>query len=131
MGLAKTGRIGRIAIDPHNIDIVFAAALGTCYGPQPERGIYRTLDGGKNWDRVLFVDENTGASDLSMDPSNPRILFAGMWQIDIKTWGRKSGGPGTGGVDSKAAGVSTESYPGPGLPPAPLPPIPMPPTPPP
>src|SRR5260370_1893012 len=81
MGLAKTGRIGRIAIDPHNIDIVFAAALGTCYGPQPERGIYRTLDGGKNWDRVLFVDENTGASHLPMDPSNPRLLSAAIWPL--------------------------------------------------
>jgi photosystem II stability/assembly factor-like uncharacterized protein len=120
MGLAKTGRIGRIAIDPHNTNIVFAAALGTCYGPQPERGVYRTTDGGKNWDRVLFVDENTGASDLSMDPSNPRILFAGMWQIDIKTWGRKSGGPGSGVFVSKDGGSTWKRITGHGLPETPL-----------
>ena len=104
MGLEKTGRIGRMIVDPRNPDVVFAAALGTCYGPQPERGVYRTTDGGKSWERVLFVDENTGISDLSMDPSNPRILFAGAWQIDIKTWGRKSGGPGSGLFVSRDGG---------------------------
>jgi photosystem II stability/assembly factor-like uncharacterized protein len=96
MGLEKTGRIARVIIDPRDPDTVFVAALGTCYGPQPERGVFRTKDGGKNWERVLFVDENTGASDLTMDPSDSRTLFAGTWQIDIKTWGRKSGGPGSG-----------------------------------
>src|SRR5260370_9924701 len=96
MGREKPGRIGRIAIDPGNPDRVFAAALGTCYGPQAERGVYRTTDGGQSWERVLFVDENTGASDLAMDPGNSRVLVSGLWQIDIKTWGRKSGGPGTG-----------------------------------
>ncbi len=96
MGLEKTGRIGRMIIDPSDPNVVYAAALGTCYGPQPERGVYRTRDGGKNWERVLFVDENTGASDLTMDPTDSRTLFAGTWQIDIKTWGRKSGGPGSG-----------------------------------
>src|SRR5438552_2751276 len=97
MGLEKSGRIARVVIDPRNPDVVFAAALGTCYGPQQERGVYRTTDGGKSWERVLFVDELTGASDLAMDPTNPRILFAVTWQIDIKTWGRKSGGRGGGG----------------------------------
>jgi hypothetical protein len=77
MGLEKTGRIGRVVIDPRDPDIVFAAALGHCYGPQPDRGVYRTTDGGKTWDKVLFVDENTGAADIVMDPTNPRILFAG------------------------------------------------------
>src|SRR3954470_19023016 len=96
MGLDKTGRIGRVIIDPRNPDVVFVAAIGTCYGPQQERGVYRTKDGGKTWERVLFVDENTGASELTMDANNPRTLFAGTWQIDIKTWGRKSGGPGSG-----------------------------------
>jgi photosystem II stability/assembly factor-like uncharacterized protein len=67
MGLEKTGRIARVLIDPRNPDVVFAAAMGTGYGPQPERGVYRTTDGGKSWDRVLFVDDNTGASDLAMD----------------------------------------------------------------
>ena len=120
MGLEKTGRIGRVIIDPRNPDVVFAAALGTCYGPQPERGVYRTTDGGKTWERVLFVDENTGASDLAMDPTNPRILFAGTWQIDIKTWGRKSGGPGSGVFVSRDGGTTWKRITGHGLPDPPL-----------
>src|SRR4030095_2027275 len=90
MGLEKTGRISRIVIDPKNPDVVLIGALGHAYGPQPERGVYRTVDGGKNWERVLFTDENSGCSDIAMDPSNPRILFAGMWTIEIHTWGRDS-----------------------------------------
>ncbi len=120
MGLEKTGRIGRVVIDPRNSDVVFAAALGTCYGPQPERGVYRTTDGGKSWERVLFVDENTGASDLAMDPTNPRTLFAGMWQVDIKTWGRKSGGPGSGIFVSRDGGTTWKRLNGHGLPEPPL-----------
>jgi photosystem II stability/assembly factor-like uncharacterized protein len=96
MGLDKTGRIGRVIIDPRDPNVVYVAALGTCYGPQQERGVYRTKDAGKTWERILFVDANTGASDLAMDPTDSRTLFAGTWQIDIKTWGRKSGGPGSG-----------------------------------
>ncbi len=120
MGLEKTGRIGRIAIDPRNPDVVFAAALGTCYGPQQERGVYRTVDGGRSWERVLFVDENTGISDLAMDPNNPRTLFAGAWQIDIKTWGRKSGGPGSGVFVSRDGGATWKRITGHGLPEPPL-----------
>jgi photosystem II stability/assembly factor-like uncharacterized protein len=120
MGLDKTGRIARMIIDPRNPEIVFAAALGTCYGPQPERGVYRTSDGGKTWERVLFVDEDTGASDLAMDPSNPRILFAGTWPIDIKTWGRKSGGPGGGVFVSRDGGTSWKRIEKHGLPGPPL-----------
>lgn len=120
MGLEKTGRIGRVIVDPRNPDVVFAAALGTCYGPQQERGVYRTMDGGKTWERVLFVDENTGASDLSMDATNPRILFAGTWQIDIKTWGRKSGGPGSGVFVSKDGGTTWKRIEKHGLPDPPL-----------
>src|SRR5208282_1051007 len=96
MGLEKTGRIGNVIIDPRNPDIVLACALGHAYGPQPERGVFRTTDGGKTWNKVLFVDENTGCSDMAMDPNNSRNLFAGMWQIVIHTWGRTSGGPGSG-----------------------------------
>lgn len=120
MGLEKTGRIGRVVIDPRNPDIVFAAALGTCYGPQPERGVFRTSDGGKTWERVLFVDENTGVSDLSMDPTNPRILFAGTWQIDIKTWGRKSGGSSGGVFVSRDGGTTWKRIEKHGLPDPPL-----------
>jgi photosystem II stability/assembly factor-like uncharacterized protein len=120
MGLEKTGRIPRIVIDPRDPNVVMVASLGTCYGPQPERGVYRTSDGGKNWERVLFVDQNTGASDLAIDPSNGRILFAGTWPIDIKTWGRKSGGPGGGVFASRDGGTSWKRVTGHGLPEAPL-----------
>jgi hypothetical protein len=120
MGLEKTGRIGRILIHPHNPDIVIAAALGHCYGPQPERGVFRTTNGGKTWERVLFVDENTGCSDVAMDSNNPRILFAGMWQVEIKTWGRWSGGPGSGVFMSKDGGETWKHLTGHGLPDPPL-----------
>ena len=62
-------------------NIVLRCALGHSYGPQPERGVFRTVDGGKTWERTLFVDENTGCSDIAADPGNPRIIFAGMWQL--------------------------------------------------
>ena len=102
---------------PPNPDIVLACALGHAYGPQPERGIFRTTDGGKNWERVrLFVDENTGCSEIAMDPSNPRILFAGMWQLEIHTWGRESGGPGSGLFISRDGGVTWTKLTGRGLP---------------
>ncbi len=120
MGLEKTARIGRIVIDPNNPDVVFAAALGHCYGPQPDRGVYRTTDGGKTWEKVLFVDENTGCGDLAMDPNNPRILFAGMWQLEIHTWGRESGGPGSGLYKSDDGGTSWKKLEGSGLPKPPL-----------
>jgi photosystem II stability/assembly factor-like uncharacterized protein len=120
MGLEKTGRIGRVEIDPRNPEIVLACALGHAYGPQPERGVFRTTDGGKTWDRVLFVDENTGCSDLAMDPNNSRILFAGMWQIEIHTWGRTSGGPGSGLFKSTDGGVTWKRLEGHGLPHAPV-----------
>jgi photosystem II stability/assembly factor-like uncharacterized protein len=120
LGLERTGRISRVVVDPRDPDVAFVAALGTCYGPQPERGIFRTTDGGKTWDRVLFVDENTGASDLSMDATNPRILFAGMWPIDIKTWGRKSGGPKGGVYVSRDGGTTWKQIKGHGLPEPPI-----------
>lgn len=116
MGLEKTGRIGRLAIDPKNPDIVVACALGHAYGPQQERGVFRTTDGGKTWDRVLFTDENSGCSDLVMDPSNPRILFAGMWPFEIHTWGRESGGPGSGLFTSRDGGATWRRITGHGLP---------------
>ena len=116
MGLEKTGRIGDVIIDPRNPDIVLACALGHAYGPQPERGVFRTTDGGKNWEKVLFVDENTGCSDMAMDPNNPRTLFAGMWQLEIHTWGRTSGGPGSGLFKSTDGGATWKRLEGHGLP---------------
>jgi len=116
MGLDKTGRIGNVVIDPRNPDIVLACALGHAYGPQPDRGVFRTTDGGKTWEKVLFVDENTGCSDMGMDPNNSRILFAGMWQLEIHTYGRKSGGPGSGLFRSTDGGVTWKRLEGHGLP---------------
>src|SRR5215475_12705427 len=106
MGLEKTGRIGRVVIDPRNPDIVLACALGHAFGPQPERGVFRTADGGRTWQHVLAVDQNTGCSDLAMDPNNPRLLFAGMWQLSLSTWNRTSGGPGSGVFKSTDGGVT-------------------------
>jgi photosystem II stability/assembly factor-like uncharacterized protein len=106
MGLRETGRISRIVIHPTNPDIVLAAAMGHCYGPQQERGVFRTTDGGETWERTLFVDEDTGASDLAMDPSNPRNLVAGMWPLTIKTYLRTSGGPGGGLFKSTDSGAT-------------------------
>ena len=120
MGLENTGRISRIVVHPTNPDIVYVASLGTAYGPQQERGIYRTMDGGTTWTRVLFVNDSTGASDLVMDPNNPRILFAAFWQIDVKTWGRTSGGAGSGIWTSRDGGTTWSRVTAHGLPTAPV-----------
>ena len=116
MGLDATARIGRIIIHPTNPDVVYAASLGHAYTPQPERGIYRTTDGGETWEHVLFVDENTGASDLIMDPNNPRVLYAGMWHLELKTWTRVSGGPGSGLFMTRDGGDTWTKLEGNGLP---------------
>src|SRR5499427_5325470 len=116
MGLEKTGRIGHVVIDPKNPDIVMACAVGHAYGPQQERGVFRTTDGGQTWNRVLFTDENTGCSDLVMDPSDPKTLFAGMWPLVIHTWGRTSGGPGSGLFVSHDEGATWTKVTGHGLP---------------
>ena len=116
MGLEQTGRIGRVVVHPTNPEVVLACALGHAYGPQPERGVFRTTDGGASWEHVLFVDEHTGCSALAMDPANPRKLFAGMWQIDIKTWGRESGGPGSGLFVSQDGGTTWQRLTGSELP---------------
>ena len=106
MGLTETGRIGRIVIHPTNPDIVYVCALGRTTGPQQERGVYRTTDGGKTWQRVLFVDPNTGCSGLAMDPSDPSVLFAGTWDVVMHTWAMFSGGPGSGVYASRDGGTT-------------------------
>jgi len=116
MGLERTGRIANVIIDARNPDIVLACALGHAYGPQPERGVFRTADGGKNWEKALFVDENTGCADLAVDPNNSRILIAGMWQLEMHTWGRTSGGPGSGLFKSADGGATWKRLEGHGLP---------------
>lgn len=119
-GLDNTGRISRILIHPTNPDIIFVAAVGHAYAPQKERGVHKSTDGGKTWKQVLFVDENTGASDMVMDPTNSNILFAGMWQLSLKTWNRTSGGPGSGLHMSRDGGDTWTKLKGNGLPEGPV-----------
>ena len=107
-GLEATGRIGRIVVHPTNPDLVYACALGHSYAPQPERGVYRTVDGGDSWELVLQVDEHTGCADLAIDLEHPDRLLAGMWQLRIDTHGLKSGGPGSGVYRSRDGGDTWE-----------------------
>ena len=120
MGLEKTGRVGRIVIDPRNPDVVFVAALGHLYGPQEERGVYRTRDGGETWERVLFSGVNSGAVDIAMNPANPRVLYAATWQMQMWTWGRESGGPESGLWKSTDGGDHWTRLEGRGLPRGPV-----------
>jgi photosystem II stability/assembly factor-like uncharacterized protein len=95
MGLSETGRIARIIIHPTDPRTAYVCALGRATGPQQERGVYKTSDAGQTWTRSLFADPNTGCSGLSMDAHDPNVLFAGMWQLEMHTWGEFSGGPGS------------------------------------
>jgi photosystem II stability/assembly factor-like uncharacterized protein len=98
IGLAETRQIGRILVDPRDPNLVFVAALGHAYGPNKERGVFRSRDGGKSWARVLFRDENTGAIDLAFDPTNSRTILAALWQTRRPPWNvyPPSNGPGSG-----------------------------------
>ncbi len=96
MGLADAGQISRILIDPGDPNTVYVAALGNVWKPNAERGVFRTTDGGQTWKKVLFVDGETGASDLVMQPGNSRVLVAGMWQFRRFPWEFVGGGPGSG-----------------------------------
>ena len=96
VGLSKTQHISRIVIHPKNPDIVYVAAQGALYGPNEERGIYKSIDGGDSWEKVLFVNTLTGCSELSMDPSTPEVLYAAMWHHQRKPNIVISGGPGSG-----------------------------------
>jgi photosystem II stability/assembly factor-like uncharacterized protein len=120
VGLDETGRIGKILVHPTNPDIAFVCALGRTTGPQQERGVYRTVDRGQHWERVLFADENTGCSGIAMDAHNPRILLAGMWQVEMHTWAELSGGPGSAVYISKDGGTKWTKLEGHGLPKPPL-----------
>ncbi len=95
VGLEATKHIARVRIHPRNPNVVYVAALGDIFGDSEERGIYRTTDGGESWERVLFGDERSGAADLTMDPNNPRIMFASLWEARRKPWNFSSGGPGS------------------------------------
>ena len=120
VGLKETGRIGRIIVHPANPDVVYACAVGRATGPQQERGVFRTKDGGKTWDRVLFVDADTGCSGLTMDLSDPDTLFAGMWQVVIHSWAMFSGGPSSGVHVTHDGGNTWTRIEGKGLPKSPL-----------
>ncbi|HKK11682.1 MAG TPA: hypothetical protein VJ945_02550, partial [Flavobacteriaceae bacterium] len=96
MGLEKTRHIHRIIIDPTNPDIVYVGAIGSPWGEHPERGVFKTTDGGKTWEKILFVNNKTGAADLVMDPTNPNKLIASMWEHKRDPWFFKSGGEGSG-----------------------------------
>lgn len=116
-GLSDSQAISRIRIDPTNPDVVFAAALGHPFGPNEERGVFRSTDGGATWKRVLFRNNRAGAIDLTMDPHNPRVLFATIWDVYRTPWMLSSGGPASGLFKSTDGGDTwTEITRNPGLP---------------
>ncbi len=106
IGLRDSRAIGKVIINPSNPEIAFVAALGHPYGPNTERGIFRTIDGGKTWEKVLYKDENTGGIDIAFDPHNPNILFAALWQARRTSWSMTSGGPGSGLYRSADGGTT-------------------------
>jgi photosystem II stability/assembly factor-like uncharacterized protein len=117
LGLEDTRHIARIRVHPHNPDLVYVAALGHAYGPNQQRGVFRSTDGGKSWDHILFRSGEAGAIDLSMDSRNPRILYAAIWQARRTPWSLSSGGPDSSLYKSTDGGETwTELTNNPGLP---------------
>ncbi|HZK77661.1 MAG TPA: hypothetical protein VFC35_02050, partial [Gemmatimonadaceae bacterium] len=106
IGLPDAGQIGSINVHPTNPDIVFAAAMGNPFKPTPNRGVYRTRDGGRTWQKVLFVSDSTGAVDLEFQPGNPNVVYAAMWRAERKTWTIISGAH-EGGVYKTTDGGDT------------------------
>lgn len=106
MGLELTRNIHRIVIDPTDPDVVYVAAIGSPWGEHPERGVYKTVNGGKTWQKVLYVNEKVGAADLVMDPTNPQKLIAAMWEHRRWPWSFTSGGPGSGMYISHDGGMT-------------------------
>ncbi|MEK6598592.1 MAG: glycosyl hydrolase, partial [Gemmatimonadota bacterium] len=117
IGLVETRHISKIRIHPNNPDVVYLAALGKVWGPSPERGIFKSSDGGESWRKVLFRNDSTGAIDLSMDPNDPNVLYAALWQAGRTPWMLNSGGAG-GGIFKSTDGGETwrEITRNPGLP---------------
>ena len=120
IGLSDTRQIGALIVDPRNPDIVLVAALGHVYGPNAERGVFRSEDGGKSWTKVLYRDENTGAADVAYDPHDPNIVYASLWQFRMQPWHDTSRGPGSGLFRSKDGGKTWTELKGNGLPQGPL-----------
>ncbi|MGH7920102.1 MAG: WD40/YVTN/BNR-like repeat-containing protein, partial [Candidatus Dormibacteraceae bacterium] len=120
-GLEATRHIARVRVHPHDPSVVYVAALGDIFGPSPDRGVYRSTDGGRTWTLVLSRDERSGAADLWLDPANPSILYATIWEAVRRPWSMVSGGPGSGLFRSTDGGDTwTELTSAPGLPAGPL-----------
>src|SRR5437016_3435922 len=121
IGPPRGGAVVAVAGDPGNPDIVFVAALGDIFGPNEERGVFRTSDGGRTWKKVLYRGADAGSVELSLDPDNPRIVFATFWETRRNFWNISSGGPGSGLFRSTDGGDTWEEISGaPGLPARPL-----------
>jgi photosystem II stability/assembly factor-like uncharacterized protein len=116
VGLRDTHQIGALIVHPKDPEIVLVAALGHAFGPNAERGIFRTSDGGKTWTKVLFKNENTGGIDIIFDPKNPNVVFASLWQARRQPWFFSSGGSGSGLYKSEDNGVTWKQLTGHGLP---------------
>jgi photosystem II stability/assembly factor-like uncharacterized protein len=116
LGLDDTQSIARIVVDPSDPNIVYVAAMGHLFGPNPERGLYKTIDGGKTWKKAKFIDNNTGFTDVAIDPANPKTLYAASYQRQRTWWGYNGGGPGSGLWKSIDAGNTWSRIEGPGWP---------------
>ncbi len=106
VGLADTRQVGRVRVHPKNPDIVYVAALGHVFGPNAERGVFRSTDGGKSWQKILYRGDKAGAIDLILDPTNPNVIYAGFWEVYRKPWTLESGGQG-GGLHKSTDGGDT------------------------
>jgi len=106
IGLGDTHIISWILVDPKNPDIVYVAALGHLFASNPDRGVFKTTDGGKSWKKILYVNDGTGAINMAMDPTNPSVLYASMWEMSRRHWTFSSGGPGSGIYKSTDGGAS-------------------------
>jgi photosystem II stability/assembly factor-like uncharacterized protein len=120
MGLKESGRIGRIIVHPTDANTVYACVAGRLTGPQEERGIFRTKDGGQTWKRLLFPNANTGCSGLSMDPKDPNFMVAGTWEVVMHTYAMLSGGTGSGVFLSHDGGDTWKQVEGHGMPKPPV-----------